>query len=236
MLFALQDDIMGPVAYYYLNNFEYEHDTRVDECTNSQEVMDLIKEKDWYNDTGKDSLHLEKVDVNAAKDIFKCMERIFAIFPEQKGYAQSLKTDYANNRTWAHGGSSTGITFNSKYYSKYKDLESDYARTEGGFHPMGTSAKDIVFHEYFHVMTTRNELANKIYKNVTKRLKMKGSKGGPKLKEIIQYGVSEYATHDADEFGAESFCQALGSKNPTAFAIEVFKETLKYKKYMRGLV
>ena len=230
------DEIMGPIAYYYLNNFEYEPDTRVEECTNSQEVMDLIKEKDWYNDIGKEALHLEKVDVNAAKDIFRCMERIFAIFPEQKGYAQSLKTEYANNRTWAHGGSSSGITFNSKYYSKYNDLESDYERTEGGFHPMGTSAKDIVFHEYFHVMTTRNELANKIYKNVTKRLKMKGSKGGPKLKEIIQYGVSEYATHDADEFGAESFCQALGSKNPTAFAIEVFKETLKYKKYMRGLV
>ena len=230
------DEIMGPIAYYYLNNFEYEPDTRVDECTDSAAVMELIKEKDWYNDAGKEALHLEKVDVNAAKDIFRCMERIFAIFPEQKGYAQSLKTDYTNNRTWAHGGSSTGITFNSKYYSKYNDLESDYSRTEGGFHPMGTSAKDIVFHEYFHVMTTRNDLANKIYKNVTKRLKMKGSKGGPKLKEIIQYGVSEYATHDADEFGAESFCQALGSKNPTAFAIEVFKETLKYKKYMRGLV
>ena len=230
------DEIMGPIAYYYLNNFEYEPDTRVDDCADSTAVMELIKEKDWYNSVGNESLHLEKVDVKAAKDIFKCMERIFAIFPEQKGYAQSLKTDYSNSRTWAHGGSGTGITFNSKYYSKYNDLEQDYSRTEGGFHPMGTSAKDIVFHEYFHVMTTRNELANKIYKNVTKRLKMKGSKGGPKLKEVIKYGVSEYATYDADEFGAESFCQALGSKNPTAFAIEVFKETLKYKKYMRGLV
>ena len=233
---AKLDEIMGPVAYYYLNNFEYEHDTSIDDCTDSAAVMDLIKSKDWYNDTGKEALHLEKVDVKAAKDIFKCMEKIFAIFPEQKGYSQSLKTDFSNSRTWAHGGSHSGITFNSKYYSKYNDLEQDYARTEGGFHPMGTTAKDIVFHEYFHVMTTRNELAKKIYKNVTKNLKMKGSKGGPKLKEVIKFGVSEYATHDEDEFGAESFCQALGSKNPTAFAIEVFKETLKYNKYMRGLV
>jgi hypothetical protein len=28
----------------------------------------------------------------------------------------------------------------------------------------------------------------------------------------------------------------MGSDNPSGFAIEVFKEILKYKKYMRGVV
>lgn len=224
---------MGPIAYYYLNKFEYEADPAIDSCEDTKSVVELIKSKDWYTEEGNNRLAIDDIDVNAAKGVFKCMERIFAIFPEQKGYNVSLKTNYSNSNTWACASTQTGITFNSKYYKNYSELRKDYDNTEGGFHPMGTNADDIVFHEYFHVMTTGRNLASKIKQNVTKALKMRGKKGGPKQDDVIRYGISEYATKNADEFGAECFCQALGSKNPTAFAIEVFKETLKYIKYMR---
>jgi len=227
------DKLMDPIAYHYLNNFDYEKDETINNCNSTNDVIDLIKSKDWYSDKGKGRIELQNVDIEASKDIFKVLEHTFAIFPEQKGQDFSLRTMYSNSRTWATGG--TAITFNRKYWNDYASLNESYESTEGSFHPMGTTAKDIIYHEYYHVMTIGN-LAKKIKENVTKRLKMKGKKGGPKQDEIIKFGISEYALKDADEFGAESFCQALGSKNPTAFAKEVFKETLKYKKYMRGLV
>lgn len=234
------DEFMDPVAYYYLNNYKYKKDESIDNCKTIEEVENLIKSKDWYSEEGKQRLNLNKMDIRAAKEVFKRMERIFAIFPEQKGRPGSLYCEPARGRVWAFASGGGGITFNSTYYKNYSEVRSDYDRTEGTFHPKGTNADDIVYHEYYHVMTAgsknRFTIAKRIKANVTKNLKMKGKKGGPKQDDIIKYGVSEYATVDADEFGAECFCQALGSKNPSAFAIEVFKETLKYKKYMRGIV
>ena len=230
------DLFIGPIAYYYLNKFDYDKDTRIDDCNTIEEVIDLFNQQDWYKEEGKQNLDIKKVDINAAKDIFKAMERIFAIFPEQKGYARSINTKYENSLTWACANNENGMTLNSKYWENYDSLKESYAKTEGSFHPKGTQAIDIIFHEYYHVMTTTRDLAKKIKERVTKRLKMRGKKGGPKQDDLIEFGISKYALKDADEFGAECFCQALGSKNPTAFAIEVFKETLKAKKYMRGLI
>ena len=228
------DAFMDPVAYYYLTDTSYEKDTSIDNCRTTKEVEDLIKSKDWYTEEGKKRLDLKLMDVRAAKDVFKCMERIFAIIPEQKGRNISMKCEpcYKNWWAFARGGE---ITFNSKNYKDYSEFEKECEETVGNFHPKGTTAKDITYHEYYHVMTT-GRLAKRIKEKVTKRLKMRGKKGGPKQDDIIRFGVSEYATTNADEFGAECFQQALGSKNPSAFAVEVFKETLKYKKYMRGMV
>lgn len=232
------DEFMDPIAYYYLNNYKYHKDASIDNCKTIDEVENLIKSKDWYSEKGKEGLNLKLMDVRAAKEVFKCMERIFAIFPEQKGKNLSLVCEPCYKNWWAFATGNGAITFNSKNYNNYTNFEESYDKTEGGFHPKGTTAKDVTYHEYYHVMTSGRgfSLAKRIKQNVTKRLKMRGKKGGPKQDDIIQYGVSEYATTNADEFGAECFCQALGSKNPTAFAIEVFKETLKYKKYMRGMV
>lgn len=228
------DKFMDPIAFYYLKNYKYGKDEKINECKTTEEVEKLIKSKDWYSDIGKERLDLKRMDVNAAKDVFNCMERLFAIFPEQKGSNISMKCEpcYKNWWAFARGGE---ITYNSKNYSDYSNFQDTYEGTEGSFHPKGTSAKDITYHEYYHVMTHGN-LAKRIKQNVTKRLKMRGKKGGPKQDDIIKFGISEYATTDADEFGAECLQQALGSEHPSAFAVEVFKETLKYKKYMRGMV
>lgn len=228
------DVFMGPIAYYYLRGYKYGKDEKINECKTSEDVENLIKSKDWYSDEGNKRLDLKRMDVNAAKDVFKCMERLFAIFPEQKGRNISMRCEpcYKNWWAFARGGE---ITYNSKNYSDYSNFQDTYEGTEGSFHPKGTSAKDITYHEYYHVMT-HGRLAKRIKQNVTKRLKMRGKKGGPKQDDIIKFGISEYATTDADEFGAECLQQALGSENPSAFAVEVFKETLKYKKYMRGMV
>ena len=229
--------LLDAIGYYYLNKFEYEKDSRIDECNTTDEVMSLIKSKDWYSEEGKNNLELNKVDVKGAKDLFKCLERIFAIFPEQKGSNVSLHTEHSNGTMWACASETNGITLNSRVYKNYNELSNAYEESIG-FHPVGTNVDSIIYHEYYHVMTTKNDsyAARKIKERVTKKLKMKGKKGGPKQGEVIAKGISEYATKNADEFGAECFCQALGSKNPTQFAIEVFKETLKFKKYMRGLV
>lgn len=231
------DAFMDPIAYYYLNDSNYEKDASIESCKTIDEIENLIKSKNWYSEEGKNALNLKRMDVKAAKEVFKCMERLFAIFPEQMGKNRSMNCEPCRKNWWAFAQLGV-ITFNSKHYSDYENFEKEYDKTEGNFHPKGTTAKDITFHEYYHVMTSGRgfSLAKRIKQNVTKRLKMRGKKGGPKQDDIIKYGVSEYATTDADEFGAECFCQALGSKNPTAFAVEVFKETLKYKKYMRGMV
>ena len=233
------DKFMDPIAYYYLKEFKYKKDEAIDECKTIDEVENLIKSKDWYNEEGNKRLNLKGMEVKGAKEIFKCMERLFAIFPEEKGRKYSMICTPLRRNVWACAGAGE-IKFSINYYSNYEDFEASYNATEGNFHPKGTTAKDVVYHEYYHVLTSgikhRFGLEQRIKQNVTKRLKMRGKKGGPKQDEIIKYGVSEYATTNAAEFGAECFCQALGSENPSAFAIEVFKETLKYKKYMRGMV
>ena len=231
------DEYLDPIAYYYLRDYKYGKDESINDCTTTEEVEKLIKSKDWYSDEGKNSINLKRMDVKAAKEVFKCMERLFAIFPEQKGRNGSMNCEPVRKNWWAFASLGV-ITFNSKHYSDYEAFEKEYEKTEGNFHPKGTTAKDITYHEYYHIMTSGrgSSLAKRIKANVTKRLRMRGKKGGPKQNDIIKFGVSEYATTNADEFGAECFCQALGSENPTAFAIEVFKETLKYKKYMRGMV
>ena len=232
------DKFMDPIAYYYLN-LNYPKDETINNCKTIEDVENLIKSKDWYDEDGKKRLNLKGMEVKGAKEIFKCMERLFAIFPEEKGRKFSMICTPLRSNVWACAGAGE-IKFSIKYYSNYEDFEASYNATEGNFHPKGTTAKDVVYHEYYHVMTSgikhRFGLEQKIKQNVTKRLKMRGKKGGPKQDEIIKYGVSEYATTNAAEFGAECFCQALGSENPSAFAIEVFKETLKFKKYMRGMV
>ena len=237
------DTYMDPIAYYYLKEFKYKKDENIDKCETINDIENLIKSKDWYSEEGKGRLKLGNMNVRAAKNIFKCMERIFAIFPEQKGSNVSLVCEPPLGKNcWAYaiGGK---ISFVPKYYAgeAYEELEKDCNKnTSGGWHPKGTGAEDIPYHEYYHVMTAGGRrgysLAKKIKEKVTKRLKMRGKKGGPKQDDIIKFGVSEYATVNADEFGAECFEQALGAENPSAFAVEVFKETLKYKKYMRGMV
>lgn len=231
------DEFMDPIAYYYLNNLEYEKDDKINNCKTAEDVENLIKSKDWYSDIGKNNLNLKGVDTDACKDIFKCLEYIFALIPENKGANSSVNTYFSNRNVWAYGSSVNGITVNKKYWNKYDELKADYESTEGGFHPMGTLANSIIYHEYYHVLTAgHKDIAGKIKNNVTKRLKMKGSKGGPKQADVIRLGVSEYALKNADEFGAECFAQALGAEKPSVFAIEVLKETLKYRKFMRGLV
>ena len=232
------DKFMDPIAFYYLN-LNYPKDETINNCKTIEDVENLIKSKDWYDEEGKKRLNLKGIEVKGAKEIFKCMERLFAIFPEEKGRKYSMICTQLRSNVWAcaDGGE---IKFSIKHYSNYEDFEASYNATEGNFHPKGTTAKDVVYHEYYHVLTSaikhRFGLEQRIKQNVTKRLKMRGKKGGPKQDDIIKYGVSEYATTNAAEFGAECFCQALGSENPSAFAIEVFKETLKFKKYMRGIV
>lgn len=222
---------MDPIADYYLKK-DYEKDTKIDSCKTIEEVADLIKSKDWYNDKGKELLNLKGIDLECGKIVFKSLERLFAIFPERKGISVSVKTYTSNSNTWATGSYWDGITLNKKYWKSYKVLSADID-TSGSFHPADYEINSIIYHEYYHTITTKNDLASTIKQKVSASLKLDDRKSGVKKNEIIAKGISEYATKNADEFGAEAFGECLSSKNPSAFAREVFKETIKHVKILK---
>lgn len=227
------DEIIEPVAYDIMNK-DYSKDNRIDKCNSTNDVVDLMKSKDWYSDQGKDKINLKGMELEGAKTVFKVLEHVYSMFEEMKGKNVSLDMNNSNSSTWATGSYWSGITFNRKWWKDYKGLSNDYDRCEGGFHPAGTDVKCLVYHEFYHVMTTHNNNADFIKKTVTEKLKTKGKKGGPKQAELIRVGVSEYALKNADEFGAECFCQNFGTTQ-TGFSRSVFTETVKLIKYFGGI-
>lgn len=224
---------MDAIAYDLLTK-DYEKDSKIDSCKTAAEVEELIKSKDWYSDEGKEKFSLKSVDIEGAKTVYKALERIYALFPEMKGSNKSITTRKLGKDTWAQGAGWSGMELNTAFWKDSKKIDEELER-ENGFHPKNCTKDQVIFHEYFHVMTVHagdSPTPAKIKKAVTNKLKMSDRKTKVKVDDVIKEGVSRYASKNADEFGAECFGECLSSKTPSAFAREVFKEVVKHVKYL----
>ena len=189
-----------------------------------------------------------KLDLDTINHINKQVADIQAKYPDTKGAVQELRTVssnriYAQISTDAFGTMSFQIS--SKTYGSGLDvLEKQYASdVKVGFHPKGTSAKDVVWHEYGHVIggiktkemhgasaTTRissdkifdfiaDKKSGKWEKNVAKKA---ADSLGISTRDLAN-SISRYATQNSKELFAEAFAEFNGSKNPSPECIAIMK-------------
>ena len=181
------------------------------------------------------------------------MSDIQTKYPETKGAVQEFKVSssgkmYACIETAADGRMTLKVS--SKLYGNGLEvLEQQYkADCDTGFHPKGTTAKDIVWHEYGHVIGGINAkkavgvAANKTISSFDggKQIDFILNKRAGKWEQGVyekatgekftpggarKYGgkISRYAQKNAKELFAEAFAEFNGSSNPSPECIALMK-------------
>ena len=192
-----------------------------------------------------------KLDLETINHINKQVADIQVNYPEVKGAVQQLKTTtskrvYAQVATDSFGGMSLEI--GSHIYGRgMAQLEKEYQKdVNSGFHPKGTNAKDIIWHEYGHVIGGIHSkekvgiAANEKISSFDKRMEfVNHRRTGGWEKEVYKQAtgkeysgsgakdfaskISKYATSNAKELFAEAFAEFNGSENPSSECIALMK-------------
>ena len=195
-----------------------------------------------------------KLDIDTINHINEQVARVQHQYPEVKGAVQVLKTTtagcYAQIRTCADGTMSFEV--GSNLYGRGMDyVRQSYDRdVNSGFHPAGTDANSIVFHEYGHVLanisakgqlgiSAKGKVAN--YNDQSKYITNRRSRStekewlfeaakstGSKPSELMK-NVSRYAQKNPAETFAESFAEVMCSANPRQDAVAMVKASGWYR-------
>lgn len=188
-----------------------------------------------------------KLDIDTINHINEEIANIQARYPETKGACQALNTSsgnfYAAVYTTAEGSMTlkigTKIYGNGMDYVK-KAYESD---VKAGFHPVGTDAGSVIWHEYGHVLATvstkekfgasptgkiaanygsmRDFAMSRNSNAVEKEWLFAAAKSTGKKPSEIMSAVSRYAQKNPAETFAESFAEVMTSSKPRAEALAV---------------
>ena len=205
----------------------------------------------WEVDFGD---HLDMETINHIN------EQIHAVqekYPELKGAVQSLRTakleEGAYAQTLAHSDGDNDIEISSMSYGRgLFALEALYAvDVKKGYHPAGTTASSIIWHEYGHILAAqatmqqmgiktaaifdpsqrRNFINRRRNANIENEWlneaaqKMKISAG------TLSAAISRYAKENgAGEAFAEAFAEVNCSKSPRGESVELMKISGYYRK------
>ena len=197
-----------------------------------------------------------KLDIDAINHINEQISSIQAKYPEVKGAVQELKTTtkrriYAQTRTYPDG--SINLEMASAQYGKgLPTLEARYAaNVKDGYHPAGTTANSIIWHEYGHILAAqatmqqmgiktaaifdpgqRREFINR--RQNTSIEKEWLNKAAQKMKisaDTLSAAISRYAKENgAGEAFAEAFAEVNCSKSPRRESVELMKISGYYRK------
>lgn len=192
-----------------------------------------------------------KLDIDTINHINKQVSDIQTKYPELKGAVQEVKTSSSGRMYACIETDRTGrmtLKVSSKLYGNGLDvLERQYkADCDVGFHPKGTSAKDIVWHEYGHVYAgVQSKKAVGVGSKETispldggksvgfimdrrsgtyeKGIANTASKSLGKSVGTMQKNISRYAQKNVKELFAEAFAEFNGSKNPSPECLALMK-------------
>lgn len=197
-----------------------------------------------------------KMDLDTINHINEQITNVQAKYPEVKGAVQELKTTtstrvYAQIRTSADGSMAYEVG-SHLYGSGLDSLNKSHARdVESGYHPPGTSAGSIVYHEYGHVLaniSTKQNLGvsagGKIAANYTDRSNFITSRRnntverkwvsdaakstGTSAKQL-QSNISRYGQKNHAEAFAEAFAEVMGSSSPRESSVALVKASGWYR-------
>lgn len=189
-----------------------------------------------------------KLDLETINHINKQVADIQAKYPETKGAVSELEVSSSGRMyasiTTENSGRMT-FTISSKLYGNGLDaLEIQYQKdVEAGFHPKGTSAKDIVWHEYGHVYAgiqckkMYGAAANEPVPHRNRYLFMIDKSSGEWERDVlinaaqslgkrqgqVQSAISRYAEKNVAETFAEAFAEFNGSPNPSPECLALMK-------------
>ena len=189
-----------------------------------------------------------KIDIESINNINQQITKLQAKYPELKGAVGELKTT-ASKRAYAFVETSADGTMklavSSYQYGKgFKSLEENYKRDlDAGFHPKGTTAKDIITHEYGHVyanIQTKNKFGVAANQTLGYQDRMSfiserraktwdtnvrneaAKKLGISAYELADR-ISRYAKTNAAETFAEAFAEFNSSPNPRPECIAIMQ-------------
>ena len=245
--YGLQGEILGAKTVLSIEKHETKSETTSETISAQpapktiEEWENRIREEDWFTHgtingvpwRSDEELTLYGMDVRGAKEVHDAFEKIFDMYPEFKNKFSApnaylmKKGTYADTQ-WMKTGDSA-ISFNVSDFKDWTKLERKYADDAAKlFHPVGTTANSIIYHEIGHsidcYMTEileathgKKYFSSFVKQKALQRLKIKSGD------DTIKASLSGYATKDAMEFFAEAIGEFFGSKNPRPVAAEVGK-------------
>lgn len=197
-----------------------------------------------------------KLDIDTINHINEQIARVQHEYPEVKGAVSELKT-WNHQRAYAaietnSDGSMKFLIGTAQYSQGLDAVKRQYASdVSTGFHPIGTNAGSIVYHEYGHVLaniSTKQGMGvsakGKVAANYADQLKFISSRKsnsvekewlfeaakttGSKPSEIMKT-VSRYAQKNPAETFAEAFSEVMGSASPRKESVELVKASGWYR-------
>lgn len=212
----------------------------VDDCATVEEVEALMKEKGWFYKTtlpdgspfdSNQLLSLQGCDLEVAKEVYKSVDNLFTKLPDFVGELCSINASKLSGGCYAQcsfGLGRGGVGINTSYFSSLEKITKTYERDLSyGFHPANTTFRSVVTHEFGHAVDDFLSYTEHLVgmqgwkpKTVSAYLRPKVMKAcGLKVSDA-KSAVSGYATHDAQEWFAECFCEWIDSPNPRPVATE----------------
>lgn len=197
-----------------------------------------------------------KLDIDTINHINEQIAKVQQQYPEVKGAVTELKTwskanAYAAIETGADG--SMNFLIGTKLYgngleSVKRQYDSD---VKSGFHPEGTTAGSIVYHEFGHVLanisakkslgvsangriaanyTDRSNFISNRRNNTTERQWVAdAAKSTGTSARQLQANISRYGQKNAGEAFAEAFSEVMGSSSPRESSVALVKASGWYR-------
>ena len=202
--------------------------------TATSQVADWIKQQRWF--TPNASVHLDGVDVAAAREIALAFQQVFQRYPQLIGAFDGVKSFDLGANVYADCNLATGqIRVSVSMYRDAKALSRHYASDiRANWHPVGTDWPSIITHEIGHAVdgyiaqklhTSDGSMHWDWYRNSAALQKKIADKFAfEPTEERIGREVSRYGATNTAEWFAESFAEGMRSSSPRRMAAELMKE------------
>ncbi len=195
-------------------------------------IFSSTEEKDIENKYSINKARIKGIDKAVLENILENMQRVYKDFPQIKGKIKKLQSIEHPN-----GGMNIEpdlkdnkyiMQINKKFFSNEKTAKKQYNKDlKAGFHPKGTTYKDMGIHELGHSVTfeiiknkykNRNDMTNDWNKNITAKKIVEKAFSNLKIsdkltQDMLRNNISNYATLNYEETIGEAFADYYANKN-----------------------
>lgn len=199
---------------------------RTSRMTKIGDINKAVNQAGWFTD----KTYLQGTDLETAQHIVSSYQRIFDRYPQLVGKFPSPKiAATTNSNAYASCKTSTTgeITLNRTKWNDWLSLSKAYNRdVRMGFHPEGTTADSILFHEFGHALDgylARSGLVSSTTEYASSKLREDALDKSGMSESAIGWRISSYATKNDRECFAECFAQGMDSSEPSSLTQELMR-------------